>query len=127
MSEHPQAVTMKGDPFTLVGDMPQEGQAAPPFTLRAMDMSDKSLSDYQGKVKILVVVPSLDTSVCSTETVRFNKEAAQLSDDIVVILVSMDLPMAQKRWCGAAARSAGTVSTWSWSSRCRTPGLRAAP
>ncbi len=95
-------VTLKGNAQTLVGDEVTTGDTAPGFTLTGIDMQPKSLSDFSGKVKILTVVPSLDTGVCDTEMRRFNKEAADLSDDIVIVAISVDTPMAQKRWCGAA-------------------------
>jgi thiol peroxidase len=82
------------------GDMLNVGDKAPDFELIANDMSTKRLSDYDGKVKVISVVPSLDTRVCSAQTHRFNEEAASLSDDIVILTVSADLPFAQKRWCG---------------------------
>ncbi|MEM7624523.1 MAG: thiol peroxidase [Planctomycetota bacterium] len=102
MTERAAAVTLKGNPMTLVGDELKVGDAAPDFSLKATDMSDKSLADYSGKVKLISVVPSLDTPVCDTETRRFNEAAGGLGDGVVVLTVSVDLPMAQKRWCGAA-------------------------
>lgn len=102
MTEHAGAVTMKGNPLTLLGDMPTVGDPAPDFELTAADMSGKTLKDFAGQVKLLEIVPSLDTSVCDTETRKFNELAATLGDNIVVLTISMDLPMAQKRWCGAA-------------------------
>ncbi len=101
-AERPQAVTLKGNPMTLLGTELNVGDAAPAFRLKATDMSDKTLADYAGKVKVLLTVPSLDTPVCDTEARRFNEEAAKLGDDVVVLIASIDLPMAQKRWCGAA-------------------------
>ncbi len=101
-TERAAAVTLKGNPMTLLGDELHVGDQAPAFSLKAVDMSDKTLADYAGKVKILSVVPSLDTAVCDTQTRRFNEEAAELGDDIVILTVSVDLPMAQNRWCGAA-------------------------
>ena len=95
-------VTMKGNPVSLVGHLVEAGQPAPDFSLVGSDMQAKSLKDFAGKVKIVSTVPSLDTGVCDRETRRFNDEAAKLGDDVVVLTVSMDLPMAQKRWCGAA-------------------------
>ena len=95
-------VTLKGNPVTLVGPELGVGDKAPDFTLRAMDLSTKTLSDYSGKVKILTVVPSLDTAVCDVEVRKFNEQADALGDGVVVLTVSVDLPMAQKRWCGAA-------------------------
>lgn len=102
MAEHHGAVTFKGNPMTLVGDEPAVGSAAPDFTAVSPDMQTHSLSDYKGKVVVLASVPSLDTPVCDTETRRFNEEAAKLGDDVVVLTVSLDLPFAQRRWCGAA-------------------------
>lgn len=95
-------VTLKGNPVTLEGEPVKVGDKAPDFTLVGTDMKPKSLSDFGDKVKILSVVPSLDTAVCDTETRRFNEEASKLGDDVEVITVSVDTPMAQKRWCGAA-------------------------
>ncbi len=102
MSERTGAVTFKGNPLTLVGDAVSSGQSAPTFTLTANDLSDKSLDDYKGRVVVMATVPSLDTPVCDTEIRRFNEEAAGLGEDVSVLAVSMDLPFAQKRWCGAA-------------------------
>ncbi|MEM6854659.1 MAG: thiol peroxidase [Planctomycetota bacterium] len=102
MTERPAATTLKGNPMTLLGDELKVGDAAPDFSLKATDMSDKSLADYAGKVKLISVVPSLDTPVCDTETRKFNEAASDLGDGVVVLTVSVDTPMAQKRWCGAA-------------------------
>ena len=102
MTERAAAITLKGNPMTLVGEELKAGDKAPDFKLKAIDMSDKSLADFKGKVKIISVVPSLDTPVCDTETRKFNEEAQKLGDGVVVLTVSVDLPMAQKRWCGAA-------------------------
>jgi thiol peroxidase len=82
------------------GPMLEVGQAAPDFELTANDLSSKRLSDYDGKVKIISCVPSLDTSVCSAQTHHFNKAADDMGEDVVVLTVSSDLPFAQKRWCG---------------------------
>jgi len=94
-------VTMKGAPVTLVGNEVQVGQSAPDCTLTANDLSDFQLSSLKGKKVILSVVPSLDTAVCDLQTKRFNQEAANLGDDVTILTISMDLPFAQKRWCGA--------------------------
>ncbi|MBZ0284136.1 MAG: thiol peroxidase [Anaerolineae bacterium] len=83
------------------GAMLQVGSPAPDFKLTANDWTMKTLSDYAGKVKILSIVPSLDTRVCSAQTRRFNEEAAAFGDDVVVLTISADLPYAQRRWCGA--------------------------
>lgn len=101
MTERPNAVTLKGNPKTLLGDELKVGDTAPDFSLKANDMSDKTLADYAGKVKLISVVPSLDTPVCDTETRKFNQEAGGI-DGVVVLTVSVDTPMAQKRWCAAA-------------------------
>lgn len=101
MTERAAAVTLKGNPMTLVGAELNVGDKAPDFVLKANDMSDKSLGDFDGKAKIISVVPSLDTPVCDTQTRKFNEDAGSL-DNVVVLTVSVDLPMAQKRWCGAA-------------------------
>ncbi|MEX2671991.1 MAG: thiol peroxidase [Phycisphaeraceae bacterium] len=102
MNEQPNAVTFKGNAMTLQGDPIEAGQKAPDFTLVANDLSQKSLSDFAGKTVILSVVPSLDTGTCDAQTRRFNEEAAKFGDNVVVLTVSLDLPFAQKRWCGAA-------------------------
>ena len=102
MTERAEAITLKGNPMTLVGPELKAGDAAPAFSLKATDMSDKTLADYAGKVKLISVVPSLDTPVCDTETRKFNEHAAALGDGVVVLTVSVDTPMAQKRWCAAA-------------------------
>jgi len=96
------AVTMKGSPLNLIGAGLSVGSTAPAFTLSGVDLSDKTLADYQGKVKIVSVVPSIDTSVCDIQTRRFNEEAVSLGEDVVILTVSVDLPFAFKRWCGAA-------------------------
>ena len=97
-----EAVTMKGQPLTLVGRGIKVGDLAPDAVLAANDLSEVELSSYRNKVCVIYSVPSLDTSVCDESARRFNEEAAELSDDVVVIVVSCDLPFAQKRWCGAA-------------------------
>ena len=102
MTEQPNAVTFKGNPMTLVGNEVNVGDKAPDVTLVATDMSERKISDYAGKTVVLSVVPSLDTPVCDAQTRRFNQEATGLGDDVVVLTVSLDLPFAQKRWCGAA-------------------------
>lgn len=88
--------------MTLVGPELKVGDAAPDFTLVDNGLAPVNLASYQGKVKIISAVPSLDTPVCDTETRRFNQEAANLPGDVVLLTVSLDLPFAQKRWCGAA-------------------------
>jgi thiol peroxidase len=93
--------TLKGNPLTLIGGEVKVGDQAPDFTLNKNLNDTASLKDYAGKIKLVSVVPSIDTGVCSTQTRRFNEEAAGLGDNVVVLTVSVDLPMAQARWCGA--------------------------
>ncbi|MCP3922708.1 MAG: thiol peroxidase [Desulfobacterales bacterium] len=102
MKENTGLVTMGGNPVTLLGNIVEEGDKAPAFLLQKTDMSDAKLSDYSGKVIIISVVPSLDTPVCDLQTKRFNSEASELGDNVVILTVSMDLPFAQSRWCGAS-------------------------
>jgi len=85
-----------------VGSKVQVGGPAPSFTAVGNDLKAVSLSDYKGKVVVLATVPSLDTPVCDMETRRFNSEAVKLGDAVAILTVSMDLPFAQARWCGAA-------------------------
>jgi thiol peroxidase len=87
--------------YAVEGGMLNVGEPAPDFRLTANDWTMKSLADYAGKVKILSIVPSLDTRVCSAQTRRFNEEASAFGDNVVVLTVSADLPYAQRRWCGA--------------------------
>jgi thioredoxin-dependent peroxiredoxin len=102
MEERKGLVTMKGKPVTLVGQTVKVGQKAPDFEVTANDLSPVKFSSFAGKVCIIASVPSLDTSVCDMETRKFNEKAAQLGSDVAVLTISMDLPFAQKRWCGAA-------------------------
>lgn len=81
--------------------MLEVGSPAPNFQLTSNSWQMKTLTDYAGKVKIFSIVPSLDTRVCSAQTRRFNQEATDLGEEIVVLTVSTDLPYAQQRWCGA--------------------------
>lgn len=102
MKERTGIIMMKGNPLTLVGNEVKVGDSAPAFEALSTDLSPVKLSSFRGKVCIVTSVPSLDTPVCDTETRRFNEEAKRLSSDVVILTVSMDLPFAQKRWCGAA-------------------------
>jgi thiol peroxidase len=102
MVERSGEVTMKGNPLTLVGQAVKVGDKAPDFTVLNNDLGPVRLSSYKGKVLIISSVPSLDTPVCDMETRRFNQEAGNLGQDVVILTISMDLPFAQKRWCGAA-------------------------
>lgn len=101
MIERSGEITFQGKPLTLLGPAIQVGGEAPHFTLTANDLSDLSCTAYHGKVRVLSVVPSLDTPVCATQTRTFNQRATKLSKDIVVLTISMDLPFAQRRFCGA--------------------------
>lgn len=96
------AVTSKGRPLTVLGEVVKVGDKAPDFTLTANDWRPVTLNDTAGKVRLISVVPSLETGICDAQTRRFNEEASALGDQVVVLTVSADLPMAQKRWCGAA-------------------------
>ncbi|WP_419784800.1 thiol peroxidase [Pseudodesulfovibrio sp.] len=102
MNERKGVATFKGNPLTLLGPELKVGDVAPDFTALANDLSPATLADFKGKVLIVASVPSLDTAVCDIETRRFNTEAAALGDDIAILTLSMDLPFAQARWCGAA-------------------------
>lgn len=92
-------VTLQGNPVTTNGDLPAVGAKAPEFKLVDKDLRDVSLTDFRGKKKILNIVPSLDTPVCATSTKKFN-ELASGRDDLVVLIVSADLPFAMNRFCG---------------------------
>jgi len=102
MEEHAGIITMNGNPLTLVGKQPMVGEPAPDFEVMDNDLSPVRLSSFRGKVCVIASVPSLDTPVCDMETRRFNKEAVMLGSDVAILTVSMDLPFAQKRWCGTA-------------------------
>jgi thioredoxin-dependent peroxiredoxin len=102
MNEKKGVITFKGNPFTLLGPELKIGNKAPDFTVVDNGLAPVTLASYKGKIKVISAVPSLDTPVCDTETRRFNQEAAALPDNVVVLTVSLDLPFAQKRWCGAA-------------------------
>ena len=102
MVERPGAIIMKGNPLTLVGREVQVGEKAPDFEVIANDLSLFRFSSLKGKVAIICAVPSLDTPTCNIETRWFNGEAARLGPDVEILTISMDLPFAQKRWCGAA-------------------------
>ncbi|WP_339059978.1 thiol peroxidase [Tepidibacillus marianensis] len=99
MEERNGVVTFGGNPATLLGPEIKVGDKAPDFTVVDNSLQPVSLSNYDG-VKLISVVPSLDTPVCDAQTRRFNEEASKLNATILTI--SVDLPFAQKRWCGAA-------------------------
>ena len=91
-------VTLKGNPIHTSGELPALGAKAPEFKLTGADLKDVSLADYQGKRKILNIVPSLDTAVCATSTRKFNESAGKLPNTVVLV-ISADLPFAAKRFC----------------------------
>ncbi|MEY9868697.1 thiol peroxidase [Peribacillus sp. B2I2] len=95
------SVTFKNNPITLVGPELKVGDKAPDFTVLANDLSPVTLSDSKGSVRIISVVPSVDTGVCDAQTRKFNEEAAKLGN-VKVLTISNDLPFAQKRWCAAS-------------------------
>lgn len=93
-------VTFKGNPITLVGTEVKVGDQAPNFQVLANDLSKVNLETYKGAVKLISVVPSIDTGVCDAQTRRFNEDAASI-ENAKVLTISVDLPFAQKRWCAA--------------------------
>ncbi|TWT89675.1 putative thiol peroxidase [Pseudobythopirellula maris] len=97
------AVTFKGNPMTLAGEAVAAGQGAPDFTLHFFKdgMQSLSLADLKGKPTLLSVVPSLDTGVCATQTKKFNEQLGGMGDAVNAVTVSLDLPFAQNRFCGA--------------------------
>ena len=102
MQERSGLITMKGGPLTLVGPELAINDVPLDVSLLDNDLKPVKLSSYKGKICIISSVPSLDTPVCDMQTRRFNSEAGNLGDDVAIVTVSMDLPFAQKRWCGAA-------------------------
>lgn len=102
MEKRTGVVTFAGNPIALLGKEVKVGDKAPAFTLLDNALGEKTLADYAGKVKVISVVPSLDTGVCDAQTRWFNQNVSKLGDNVVVLTVSVDLPFAQKRWCGAA-------------------------
>ena len=96
------AATFQGNPLTLLGPELKVGDKAPDFVLLANDLSAVNLQKTAGKVRLISVVPSIDTPVCDLQTRHFNQDASNLGEGVVILTVSMDLPFAQKRWCAAA-------------------------
>lgn len=101
MNERRGAATLMGKPLTLLGPELSEGAAAPDFTVLANDFSEVTLATDRGKVRLILSLPSLDTAVCDAETQRFDVQAANFPEDVVVYAISCDLPFALQRWCGA--------------------------
>ena len=95
------SITFGGNAVTLLGNEVKVGDKAPSFTVLANDLSPVTLEDSKGSVRLISVVPSLDTGVCDAQTRRFNEEAAKF-DNVQILTISVDLPFAQGRWCGAA-------------------------
>ncbi len=95
-------ITFKQNPITLIGKEVKVGDTAPNFTVLANDLSPVTLNDSKGKVRLISVVPSLDTGTCDAQTRKFNESAAEIGEDVVILTISNDLPFAQKRWCAAA-------------------------
>ena len=95
-------ILFKGNPMTLLGPDLKVGDKAPDFLVVDNGLQPVTLKDGAGKVQLVTVVPSLDTPVCDTMTRKFNEEAGKLTGDLAVYTISMDLPFAQKRWCGNA-------------------------
>jgi thioredoxin-dependent peroxiredoxin len=102
MKERTGLVTTRGNPLTLLGDDVKVGSGAPDFVALDPNLTPIKFSSYQNKICVISSVPSLDTPVCDTETRKFNEEASKLGDKVQILTLSMDLPFAQKRWCGAA-------------------------
>lgn len=102
MKERKGITAIHGHPLTLLGNEIAVGQAAPDCALLDGELKEVSLRSLRGKTLLISCVPSLDTPVCDLQTRRFNEEATRLGDNVRVLAVSMDLPFAQKRWCGAA-------------------------
>lgn len=100
MMKRKDIVTMGGSPITLLGNEIKVGDKAPNFTVLTNDLEPYTLEDVGDKIKIISIVPSLDTGVCELQTIRFNQEASKLGD-VVILTLSVDLPFAQKRFCGA--------------------------
>lgn len=102
MIERAGIITMKGNPLTLAGKELKVGDVAPDFEVLDNDLEPVKFSSFRGKICVISSVPSLDTPICDMETRRFNEEAVKLGENIQILTISMDLPFAQKRWCGAA-------------------------
>lgn len=99
--ERTNVATVKNNPITLMGEEVKTGQRAPGFKVIDTDLKEVSSEEFKGKIRVIASVPSLDTPVCDLQIKRFNDEAVNLSKDLKVIFLSMDLPFAQKRFCQA--------------------------
>ncbi len=101
LPERPGEVTMKGAPLTLIGEKLHPGLPAPFFRALDPEMKEVTFDDFKGKPLVVASVPSLDTSVCDLEAKHFHRAASELGEGVGIVVISMDLPFAQKRWCGA--------------------------
>ncbi len=105
MTERHGLIAFMGNPLTVMSQEVKVGDPAPPCTMLDNDLQPVELASYKGKILVVASVPSLDTPVCDIETRWFNDEAAKLGPNVEIVTVSMDLPFAQKRWCGASGVS----------------------
>ncbi len=101
MNKRKGVVTMGGNPVTLLGNEVKVGDKAPDFTVLKNDLTPFTLKDAGDKIKIISVVPSIDTGVCELQTINFNETASKLGEDVLILTISVDLPFAQQRFCGA--------------------------
>jgi thiol peroxidase len=104
-------IVFKGNPLTLIGPEIRVGDKAPDFSILSNELKEHNLKDFNGKLKVISVTPSLDTPVCDLQATRFDKEATNLPDDVVVLNISCDLPFAMARFC--SAKNIGKVRTFS--------------
>jgi thioredoxin-dependent peroxiredoxin len=111
MMERKGVITFMGNPLTLIGPALKINDTAPDFAVLSNELKEFHLKDFAGKIKVISVTPSLDTPVCDLQATRFDKEAAGLPDDVVVLNISVDLPFAIARFC--AAKNVGKVKTFS--------------
>lgn len=125
MSEERTGVaTVGGNPITLIGPELKPGDKAPDFRINKDLTTEAGLSDYDGKVKLISVVPSLDTKVCDAQTRRFNEEAVKLGDHVAVLTISVDLPFAQSRFCSVAViKNLDTLSDYKFRSFGKSYGV----
>ena len=93
-------ITLKGNAINTIGNLPKIGSKASNFSLKTVDLSEKTLADFKGKKVVLNIFPSVDTGTCATSVREFNKKASEL-ENTVVLCISKDLPFAQARFCGA--------------------------
>jgi thioredoxin-dependent peroxiredoxin len=101
MIERKGIITIENNPLTLLGEEVKVGANAPSFKVLDGELKEVSLDEFSNKIKLIASVPSLDTPICDLQIKRFNDEAAAVSEDVIIIFISMDLPFAQKRFCQA--------------------------